>query len=146
MPPRTLCSKSVTIDLTRALGASSSRIDSARSSGSPASNRVASCCVIASRSPWRTRPEPSPSDSPLARARPAVHAQGHHAVVDRVPAQVARGPAAQDEAARVLRDREELVDPHAAAITGGAAVAAPLAPEQRRVGGGVDAERFEVAG
>ena len=48
--------------------ASSSRIASARSSGNPASNSVASIWVIASKSRCRTREEPPPSESQPARS------------------------------------------------------------------------------
>src|SRR5919108_4029847 len=81
---------------------------------------------------------------PLARAPPAVHAQGDHPGPDGVLPDVARRRSTQHQAARVLRDGEQLVDPHAPAVAGAATLFAPLAAHELRVVGRDDAQGVEV--
>src|SRR5438093_1501616 len=81
---------------------------------------------------------------PLARTPPSIQAQRHHAGGDGVLPDVAGRRATQHQAPRVFRNREELVDPHAPAIAGAAAVVAALAAEEPGVVGRDDAEGVEV--
>src|SRR5262249_2978873 len=82
---------------------------------------------------------------PLPRAPPAVGAQRDHAGPHRVMSEVAARRAPQHEAARVLGDREELIDAHAPAVAGAAAILTPLAAIERRAGRRRHAERVEIA-
>src|SRR5689334_25044264 len=67
---------------------------------------------------------------PLARSTPAIETQRDHPRRDRVLADVTRRRAAQHQAARILGDREQLIDAHAAAIAGAPAVVAAFAAKQ----------------
>src|SRR2546422_903398 len=83
---------------------------------------------------------------PLARAAPAVHAQRDHPGRDGVLPDVARRRPTQHQAARVLGDRDQLVDAHAPAVAGAAAFVATLAAEELGVVRCHDAEGVEVSG
>src|SRR5690348_1631193 len=79
-----------------------------------------------------------------ARLGPAVQAQSDHARLHRDATDVAGGRSAEDEAARIFRDREQLVDAGPAPVPGPAAlVAAAAAVEPRAVGAG-DAQGAEL--
>src|SRR5437764_2261667 len=83
---------------------------------------------------------------PLARTPPSIQAKRHHAGGDGVLPDVAGRRAPQHQAPRVFRDGEELVDAHAPAIAGAAAVVAALATEESRIVARDDAQRVQVGG
>src|SRR5919204_1270678 len=83
---------------------------------------------------------------PLARAPPSIQAQRDHAGGDGVLPNIAGRRATQHQAPGVFRDGEELIDPHAAAVTGAAAVVAAFAADEPGVVGRDDAQRVQVRG
>src|SRR6267378_3251108 len=81
---------------------------------------------------------------PLARAAPPVHPQRDHPGRDGVLPDVTRRRSTQHQAARILRDGEQLVDTHAPAVAGAATFFAALAAEELGVVRCDDAEGIEV--
>src|SRR2546422_6787609 len=82
----------------------------------------------------------------LARLEPAVHAEGDHTRLDRVAADVAARRSLQNETARVLADREQLVDAGAPAVAGPTALVAAAPAVERPATPALDPQRPEVGG
>src|SRR4029453_5733033 len=77
---------------------------------------------------------------------PAVLAEGHHPVRDRLPGDLGGRRLAHDEAADGLGDPEELVDPGATPVAGAPALVAALAVEELLASGAGTAQRNELGG
>src|SRR4029453_16200977 len=76
--------------------------------------------------------------------RPPVEPQGDHAGLERDASDLARRRPAEDEATRVLRDGEQLVDAGPSPVAGSAALVAPGSPAEPRAARAGDAEGTEV--
>src|SRR5207249_5517707 len=70
--------------------------------------------------------------------------QRDHAGFERDATDLAGGRSPENQAARVLRDREQLVDARSPAVAGAATLVAAGAPIEARPVGAGDAERAEV--
>src|SRR5262252_2123625 len=77
---------------------------------------------------------------------PAVLSERHHAMRDRLPANLGGGRLPHDEAADGLGDPEQLVDPGAPAVAGAAAFVAALAVEELLRARGLDTEGEDLRG
>src|SRR5713101_9437379 len=64
------------------------------------------------------------------RLGPAIVAQRHHAVLDGMASDLARGPLGQNEPTRFLGDHEELVDSQASPVARSAAIVTALAARE----------------